>query len=37
MAALQDDGGEVSDDESWGGELEKELEGGEVEVCLSQC
>ena len=30
--ALQDDGRDVSDDESWGDELEKELEGNEVVV-----
>ena len=32
-AVLEDDG-EVSEDDSWGDELEKELEGGEVAVRL---
>lgn len=35
LAVLQDDGQEVSDDDSWGDELEKELEGEEVAVRIA--
>lgn len=34
-AVLEDDGQEISDDDSWGDELEKELEGGESAVSCS--
>ena len=34
-SVLEDDGKEISEDDSWGDELEKELEGGEVAVRLT--